>query len=170
MSKHRTPPKKSLKHRVQSIKLQKLTQGRVVSLSEIREIYDSPEGPQILVVDDDEVMRNGLKRILESSGYEVILACDGLELTRILERKKPDLILLDVNLPWVDGLELCKLVKEHTDYRHVPIVLMSAKSSEQDIASGFASGCTHYLAKPFDVKTIQEVLGKALDKAQTSAG
>ncbi len=170
MTKNRTQPKKSLRHRVQSLKLQKLTAGRVVSLQEIREIYESPDGPQILVVDDDEVIRNGLKRILEASGYEVILASDGLELTRALERKKPDLVLLDINLPWVDGLELCRLVKEHQEYRNVPIVLMSARCKEEDIAVGFAAGCNHFLPKPFDIKAIHEVLDKTLNKSTSSAG
>ncbi len=169
MKKNRNPPivsDGSLRRKIESIKRQKIIGKKVVSLSEYRELQQRHPVRSILVVDDDEVMRSGLKRILESEGYQVHLAQDGLELSKVLENHRLDLILLDVNLPWVDGFELCRLVKGHPILKQVPLVLVSARKSKLDIETGFAAGCDDYITKPFDVEYINQVVHKILAKAQ----
>ena len=124
---------KTLRRQIESIKRQKIINKKVVSLADFRELRQRIDTRSILVVDDDEIMRAALKRILENEGYKVIMAVDGLELSKVLETTRLDLILLDVNLPWVDGYELCKLIKDHHSLKEVPLVLVSARKSKQDI-------------------------------------
>lgn len=155
---------KSLSRRIESIKRQKIVGKKVVSLADYRDLQRRTEIRTILVVDDDEIMRNAMKRILENDGYKVILAIDGLELSKILESSTLDLILLDVNLPWVDGYELCRLIKEHNTLRNVPLVLVSARKSQADIQAGFDAGCNDYVTKPFDIDHISGVINRMLEK------
>jgi two-component system aerobic respiration control protein ArcA len=142
---------KTLRRQIESIKRQKIVAKKVVSLSDFRNLKQSIETRTILVVDDDEIMRNALKRILESTGYKVLLASDGLELSKILEVNRLDMVLMDVNLPWVDGYELCRLLKSHHSLSQVPLIFVSARKEEEDVRRGFDAGCNDYITKPFDV-------------------
>ncbi len=156
---------KTLRRKVEAIKRQKLLEKKVVNLSDFRELRRSEDVHTVLVVDDDEVMRNALNRILQGEGYNVLQAEDGLELSRILETTQLDLILLDVTLPWVDGLELCRLIKSQPDLRSVPLVMVSARKSEEDIHNGLKAGADDYVTKPFDVDHILRVINKMLLKS-----
>jgi two-component system aerobic respiration control protein ArcA len=156
---------KTLRRQIESIKRQKIINKKVVSLADFRELRQRIDTRSILVVDDDEIMRAALKRILENEGYKVIMAVDGLELSKVLETTRLDLILLDVNLPWVDGYELCKLIKDHHSLKEVPLVLVSARKSKQDIQNGFDAGCNDYVTKPFDIDYITGVINKMLLKS-----
>jgi DNA-binding response OmpR family regulator len=155
---------KSLRKQIESIKRQKIVNKKVVSLNDFRELKQKIDTRTILVVDDDEIMRSALKRILENESYKVILAEDGLELSKVLETVRLDLVLLDVNLPWVDGFELCRLVKGHHSLCDVPLILVSARKGEEDIKSGFDAGCDDYVTKPFDVEYMTNVISKMLLK------
>jgi two-component system aerobic respiration control protein ArcA len=164
------PPKspvldKSLRRQIESIKRQKIINKKVVSLSDFRELRATNDVRSILVVDDDEIMRSALKRILENEGYKVLLAVDGLELSKILETTRLDMILLDVNLPWVDGYELCRLIKDHPVLKEVPTILVSARKSKQDIQLGFDAGCNDYVTKPFDIDYMTGVINKIFLKS-----
>ena len=154
-----------LRKQIESIKKQKLCGKKVVSLGDYRELQKTIEARTILVVDDDEIMRSALKRILEHEGYNVLLAQDGLELSKVLESTKLDMILLDVNLPWVDGYELCRLLKNHTTLSKVPLIFVSARKSKEDLEQGFKAGCNDYVTKPFDVEHMTEIVNKALLKS-----
>jgi two-component system aerobic respiration control protein ArcA len=90
---------------------------------------------------------------------------DGLELSKILETTRLDLILLDVNLPWVDGYELCRLIKDHHGLKETPLVLVSARKSKDDIQAGFDAGCNDYVTKPFDIDYMTGVINKMLLKS-----
>ncbi len=156
---------KTLRRQIESIKRQKIINKKVVSLADFRELRQRIDTRSILVVDDDDIMRAALKRILENEGYKVIMAVDGLELSKVLETTRLDLILLDVNLPWVDGYELCKLIKDHHSLKEVPLVFVSARKSKQDIQNGFDAGCNDYVTKPFDIDYITGVINKMLLKS-----
>lgn len=156
---------KSLRRQIESIKRQKIVSKKVVSLTDFRELRKAIQTQSILVVDDDEIMRNGLKRILESEGYKVLVASDGMELSKILENSRFDMILLDVNLPWVDGYELCRLIKSHYALKEVPLILVSARKSKEDIQKGIEAGCNDYVTKPFDIDHITSVVSKHLLRA-----
>ena len=155
---------KSLRKQIESIKRQKIVGKKVVSLSDFRELRQKIETRTILVVDDDEVMRSALKRILESEGYNVILAEDGLELSKVLETTRLDMILLDVNLPWVNGYELCRLIKGHGTLGDVPLILVSARKSKEDVQQGFDAGANDYVTKPFAVDYMTDVINKMMLK------
>jgi CheY-like chemotaxis protein len=156
---------KSLRRQIESIKRNKIVNKKVVSLSDFRELRQKIDTRTILVVDDDEIMRSALKRILENEGYKVLMAVDGLELSKVLETTRLDLILLDVNLPWVDGYELCRLIKDHHSLKEVPLVLVSARKSKQDIQQGFDAGCNDYVTKPFDIDYMTGVINRMLLKS-----
>lgn len=154
-----------MRKKVEQIKRQKIVSKKVVSLSDFRELKGGHEIKSILVVDDDEVMRSALKRILEGEGYNVVMAEDGLELSKILETNRLDMILLDVNLPWVDGYELCRLIKDNGNLSEVPLILVSARKSKEDIQAGFDAGCNDYVTKPFDIQYMTDVINKMLPKS-----
>jgi DNA-binding response OmpR family regulator len=153
---------KSIRQQVETLKRQKLSENKIVNLSDFRQLKKSHEARPILVVDDDEVMRNAMKRILDDEGYQVLMAEDGMELSKILETTRLELILLDVNLPWVDGLELCRIIKGHTEMSKVPLLLVSARKTKEDIEAGFQAGCDDYLTKPFDVDRMIAAIRKQL--------
>ena len=150
---------------VEKLKKQKMMSQKIVSLSEFKETRDQLNSFNILVVDDDEVMRSALKRILEKENFNVTLAEDGISLSKHLENSKFDLILLDVNLPWVDGFELCSLIKEHVSLRKIPIIMVSARSSSEDIEKGFSLGISDYITKPFEMNDMLSVINKTLSES-----
>lgn len=157
--------KNTLRRQIESLKRERLKDSKVVSLSEFRELQPKLKNHRILAVDDDEVMRSALKRVLQSEGYEVVLAEDGLELSKTLESTSFDLILMDINLPWVDGYELCTLLKSHPTLKSVPLIMVSANKDSDAIERGFSVGCDDYVTKPFEVDHISAVIQKALHKA-----
>ena len=154
----------SIKRQVEAIQRKRIVSQKVVDLNDFRSLSKSKQQPTILAVDDEEIMRNAMKRILEHEGYKVVLAEDAMALSKVLETVQLDLILLDINLPWVDGLELCAILKRHPSLKHVPVVLISGRRSKEDIEKGFAAGCDHYITKPFEIENMSQVVAKALNK------
>lgn len=153
---------KSLVSKIEKITREKITKSDVVSLDEYRRFTQKPESRTILIVEDDETMRNALKRIFESEGYRVLPAADGTQLSDVLDDNVVDLIILDIGLPWINGLELAKLLKEHHELKQIPLIFISGKTSEIDVRRGFEVGADDYIKKPFDVdkikKTVQTLL------------
>lgn len=155
---------KTLTKQVKATIRQRMISSKVVRLDDFRVLHTEEEARTVLVVDDDEAMRNGIKRILESEDFKVITAADGIELSRILESTPLELILLDVNLPWVDGFKLCELIQSHKELKKVPLVFVSASKNKDDIDRGFAVGASDYITKPFDADYILSIVGKLLRK------
>ena len=148
-------------------KIEKITKERmagesVVDLNSFRELKQKQNPKTILVIEDDETMRNALKRIFESEGMAVKTAADGSELALVLDDNPIDLIVLDIGLPWINGLELAKLLKELEDLKHSPLIFVSGKTSDFDVKRGFEAGADDYIKKPFDIevmkKTVQTLL------------
>ena len=110
-------------------------------------------------------MRNAIKRIFEKEHYRVLVAKDAMELSKIIEDTKLDLILLDINLPWVDGYELCTLLKAHPALKHLPVAFISGNKTEEDIKRGFEAGCDEYITKPFEVDDLQNTVNQLLLKS-----
>jgi DNA-binding response OmpR family regulator len=102
---------------------------------------------RILVVDDEKDIRNLIEIYLKNEGYEVIKAIDGLEALNILEKEKIHLIILDIMMPKVDGLEVCRKIREKNN---IPILMLSAKSEDMDKIQGLMTGADDYLTKPFN--------------------
>jgi len=148
-------------------KIEKLTKSRmasseVVSLDSFREMKKKVDVKTILVIEDDETMRSAMKKIFELDGYIVKLAADSTELTAVLDEVTPDLVLMDVGLPWLNGFELGQMLKEHRYLRHIPLVFVSGKTSDEDVKRAFEIGADDYIKKPFEIdnlkKTVQSLL------------
>ncbi len=118
---------------------------------------------KVIIVDDDRETREMLQVLLELEGYEVKLVANGLRLISTLHVDKPDLILLDVMMSWIDGFELCTAIKKNPEFRDIPVFFISGRTSPEDIERGFAAGCHDYFPKPIDgerlVHRIREVIG-----------
>ncbi len=149
---------KKLASEIERIKKRKIVGEKVVSLDEYRSIKRKSAPQHLLVVDDDPSTRSVLKRLFEKEGYEVFLAQDATELVQLLESQSIELILLDINLPWVDGFELCKLLKENDDLKNVPVVFISGRKSEMDKKLAFQLGAHDYITKPFNINEITETV------------
>jgi DNA-binding response OmpR family regulator len=106
--------------------------------------------PLILIVDDNEANRDILARRLEVSGYDLIMANDGEEALERARERLPDLILLDVMMPKLDGLEVCRRLKSDKSMPFIPIILVTARSDTKDIVSGLEAGGDEYVTKPID--------------------
>ncbi len=121
--------------------------------------------PKVIVVDDDRETRSLLHDVLEESGYQVIEAQSGLRLISLLHVDRPDVILLDVMMSWIDGFELCRAIKKNPRLRDIPVVFMSGKSSPSDIERGLSCGAVDYFPKPLDLdrllERVRELVGPA---------
>ena len=121
----------------------------------------------ILVVDDEEPFRELLRMSLERAGYEVTVAKDGLEAIELYSRRPADLVLMDVMMPRLDGLEASARLREMSD---VPIVMLTALSRPEDIVHGFDIGADDYIAKPFTFREVEVRLLAILRRIAWSAG
>ena len=106
---------------------------------------------RVLVVDDDVKTVELVKLYLERDGYKVLTAYDGIEALRLARESFPDLIILDLMLPDVDGLEVCRVLRHESD---VPIIMLTAKSTDQDKLTGLGLGADDYVTKPFSPKVL----------------
>jgi two-component system aerobic respiration control protein ArcA len=149
---------KKLVDKIEKMTRDKITKEKVVSLNDFRSLKKKEDPKTILVIDDDETMRQALKRIFETEGYRVLVASDGTQLSQVLDEGPLELIVLDIGLPWINGFELCKLLKENEDLKKIPLVFISAKTSELDVRRGFEVGCDDYIKKPFNVDEIKNTV------------
>ena len=103
---------------------------------------------KILVVDDEALLVKGIRFNLQNEGYEVITGSDGLDAVHLVQEQHPDLVVLDVMMPNMDGLTACSKIREFSD---VPIILLTAKTDDMDKLIGFDHGADDYLTKPFNI-------------------
>ena len=116
----------------------------------------------ILVVEDEEDIRELLKYNLEKEGYQVFGAATGEEGLRAVRDRRPDLILLDLMLPGLDGLEVCRRIRGEAQTQHLPIIMLTAKGEEADIVTGLELGADDYIVKPFSPRVLLARLRAAL--------
>ena len=102
---------------------------------------------QILVAEDDKNTRRLMEAVLKEHGYHPILACDGLEALKLLDTHHVDLVILDIMMPGMDGLEMCRKIRETNN---IPIIMLSAKSTDLDKILGLGTGADDYVVKPFN--------------------
>src|ERR1700738_487493 len=105
---------------------------------------------KIIIVDDDRETREMLKMALELEGFEVSQVANGLRLISTLHVDRPDLILMDVNMSWIDGFELCRAVRKSEEIQQFPLIFISARSAPSDVAKGVAAGANDYFPKPVE--------------------
>jgi DNA-binding response OmpR family regulator len=117
---------------------------------------------KIVIVDDDRALRDRLQQVLERAGYAVSQAPSGLRLLSLLEVDRPDLVLLDVAMSWIDGFELCRALKANRSYAAIPVVFISGRSGEADVQTGLGCGAADYFVKPLDTQALVERVGELL--------
>jgi two-component system phosphate regulon response regulator PhoB len=111
-------------------------------------------GTKILIVEDEPDILEAMKHSLEREGYAVLTARDGAEGLRLAREQSPDLLILDLMLPGMDGLEICRLLKEGRETRALPIIMVSAKDAESDVILGLGLGADDYVPKPFSPREL----------------
>jgi DNA-binding response OmpR family regulator len=110
--------------------------------------------PKILVVDDEPDLQELLEVNFSAAGFNVMLACNGAEALRKAQEKEPDLILLDVVLPGMDGLEVCRCLRQNAETSSIPILMLTARANEIDRVLGLELGADDYVTKPFSVREV----------------
>ena len=117
---------------------------------------------EILIVDDEPSIVIPIQFLMEQQGYSVLVAENGEDALDAIYKYKPDLILLDIMLPRIDGYEVCEIVRLNPDYRNIKIIFLTAKGREVEIAKGLALGANAYITKPFSntelVAKVKELL------------
>jgi CheY-like chemotaxis protein len=117
----------------------------------------------ILLVDDSATARMKSRMIFANmKQYEFLSACDGKEGVELALEKKPDLVLMDVEMPRMTGIEACRVLRENAATRNIPIVLLTMRSEDSAVKNGLDSGCTEYLTKPVNEEKLVTVLKKYL--------
>ena len=119
---------------------------------------------KILVVDDEVDLVETLRFPLELEGFDVIVSYNGEDALNQAREKNPDLILLDVMLPKLDGYKVCRLLKFDERYKHIPILMLTAKTQEKDKLIGKETGADEYITKPFDIDFVISKVKSYLSK------
>jgi DNA-binding response OmpR family regulator len=119
---------------------------------------------KILVVDDEVDLLETIQFSLEVEGYTVLVSNDGEDALSQARKESPDLILLDIMLPKLDGYKVCRLLKFDERYKHIPILMMTAKTQEKDKVLGIETGADEYITKPFDMDELMEKIKTYLKK------
>ncbi len=122
---------------------------------------------KILVVEDEADFAKGLQVILEANGFEVHLAWTGKEGLALAKRLIPDLIILDIMLPEIDGYKLCRLLKFDERYREIPVIILTARTQEEDKLLGKQTGADAYLVKGQKPQLLIEEINRLLSKKTT---
>lgn len=117
---------------------------------------------KILVVDDEQDIVETMVFMLKQKGYDCIWAYDGEEGLRLAKEEAPDLIMLDVMMPKINGYKICRLLKFDSRYKNIPIIMVTARGQEQDIAIGEETGADEYITKPFEFSNVFEKIEKHL--------
>ncbi|MDN5512472.1 Hpt domain-containing protein [Acinetobacter sp.] len=122
----------------------------------------------IMIVDDSVTVRKVTSRLLERQGFDVVTAKDGVDAMEQLENVKPDLMLLDIEMPRMDGFEVTNLVRHHDVHQNLPIIMITSRTGEKHRERAFSLGVTHYMGKPFQEAELLENVESLLD--ETSQG
>jgi two-component system KDP operon response regulator KdpE len=126
---------------------------------------------QILLVDDEVAIQRAMAPMLRSRGYDVVVASTGREAIEVFEREKPDLVILDLGLPDVDGQEICRRIRERSE---TPILILSARGAEPDKVAALDQGADDYVTKPFGpeelIARVRAALRRSLGREQTLHG
>ena len=120
----------------------------------------SPDRRTILAIDDSPTVRKIVSMTLEKHGHRVITVADGIEALAKLNDLIPDMVLLDITMPNLDGYQVCKIIKGKDTTKHVPVVMLSGKDGFFDKVRGRLSGATDYITKPFEPATLVEAIKK----------
>ena len=119
---------------------------------------------RVLLVEDTEDNRSMMRRLLEMSGYHVTEATNGVEAVRVAEEEMPDVILMDLSLPIVDGLAATRRIRQLQELKDVPIIAVSAHDTADFHAEALASGCDAYITKPIDFGEVEDLMTSLISR------
>ena len=117
-------------------------------------------GIRIMVIDDSRTIRRTAESLLKKEGFEVITATDGFEALSLIADHRPDLILLDIMMPRLDGYQTCALIKHHREFKQTPVIMLSSKDGLFDRARGRVVGADAYITKPFSRDDLLSTIGR----------
>jgi DNA-binding response OmpR family regulator len=115
---------------------------------------DPDHKPKVIIVDDDRDTREMLTLALELESFDVGQAANGLRLISAMHVDRPDVILLDVMMSWIDGFELCRAIKKNPTFHDIPVIFISARKSAEDERAGREAGAIDYFPKPLDMERL----------------
>jgi CheY-like chemotaxis protein len=121
---------------------------------------------RVLLVEDTEDNRSMMRRLLEMSGYCVIEATNGVEAVRVAEREMPEVILMDLSLPIVDGLAATRRIRQLSELKNIPIIAVSAHDTADFHAEALAAGCDAYITKPIDYGEVEDLITNLTSRQQ----
>jgi len=121
---------------------------------------------KILIVDDEPNIVIPLQFLMEQNGYTTLVAQSGEEALEMISKERPDLILLDIMLPGVDGFEVCEIVRLNPEWRNTRVIFLTAKGRDVDIAKGMVLGADEYITKPFSNQQIIDAVKKLLEEPE----
>ncbi len=130
---------------------------------------ETPRKPKVIIVDDDRDTREMLTLALELEEFEVGQAANGLRLISAMHVDRPDVILLDVMMSWIDGFELCRAIKKNPTFGDIPVIFISARKSAEDERAGLDAGAVDYFPKPLDMDRLVARLREILEARQSAA-
>jgi len=122
---------------------------------------------KILLVDDEVDLVETVRFPLEMEGYHVLVSYNGEDALNQARKENPDLILLDLMLPKLDGYKVCRLLKFDERYKHIPILMLTAKTQEKDKVLGMETGADEYITKPFEMDYLMEKVKEYLNKLES---
>ena len=120
---------------------------------------------KILVVEDEPEIRVLVKTILEKAGYSVVEAEDGEAALRLVNEEEPDLVLLDVMIPCIEGWEVCRRIRENEATKTLPIIMVTVRTTDEDIQRSVECGANAHINKPFDQRELLDTIKKLLGRA-----
>jgi DNA-binding response OmpR family regulator len=126
------------------------------------------EAPLVLVADDEDDIRSLVSFRLKRAGYDVITAADGEEALVLATTRLPDLVVLDMMMPKATGLEVMRSMREQSRTKDIPIILLTARAQEADVARGFEAGADDYVKKPFSPQDLQARVQALLERTAAS--
>jgi DNA-binding response OmpR family regulator len=124
---------------------------------------------RILIADDEPSIVAALEYLLQHGGYEVLIARNGDEVLALLEEQIPDLVLLDVMMPRKSGYEVCSHIRQRAEWRHIKVIMLSAKGRDAEVNKGLAIGADLYVTKPFSTRELMAKINGLLGQAPNTA-
>ena len=124
---------------------------------------------QILIADDEPSIVAALEYLLQRGGYEVLVARNGDEALGLIEQRIPDLVLLDVMMPRKSGYEICSRIRHQEEWRHIKVIMLSAKGRDAEVNKGLAIGADLYVTKPFSTRELMAKIDGLLGRGPSAA-
>jgi len=129
-----------------------------VEVLDSREESSQSDAPTVMVVDDSVTVRKVASRFLEREGFQVVTARDGVEAMQLLQKNQPDIMLLDIEMPRMDGFEVARRVKESEELKNIPIIMITSRTGEKHRERAVDLGVEGYLGKPYQEEELLEAM------------